>query len=415
MKPDWDALGVRPVDMLLPKPPYLNSRWPVVALDQYTSQPEEWLAAEGEIGEHPSTLRLVVPEAFLKDAEVRSQQVHQAMADYLSEDIFTPLEEGFVLVERLTQSGPRVGLVLAIDLEAYDYQPDSRSLIRATEETVLERIPPRLLIRERSALELSHVLLLIDDPEDSLLGPLYARREALKKLYDMPLLMGGGHIRGWQVREGLELAHALTRLKEKLPPDGLFLAVGDGNHSLAAAKASWEKQKKGLSAKERQRHPARFALAELINLHSPALLFEPIHRIAFDANLDRMMDILAPLKPRRANQAPDITLVTGEGDMPLMLSTHQDSLVAGEVQKLLDKAGLSLDYVHGEKALRDIRAASGGTGILMPDFPKNQLFPMVQRHGRLPRKTFSMGEANEKRFYMELRRLRSGQLFKNSC
>ncbi len=405
---DWRALGIRPADILIPKPEYLNSNWPVVALDQYTSQPEIWREAERRINGHPSTLRLVVPEAFLEETQERSRQVYQAMEDYLKRDLFTALKNSFVLVERQTQSGKRVGLVVTIDLEEYDYAPDSSSLIRATEQTVLERIPPRLLVREQSALEVSHVMVLLDDEEDSVLGPLYARRGILQQVYGIDLLMQGGRVSGWQVdgaEEHAQLAGALARLKSKLKPGELLYAVGDGNHSLAAAKASWEKQKQGLSEAERAGHIARYALVELVNLHSPALLFEPIHRIAFGADSSRLLEVLAPLGPEKASGAPDITLVAAEGDLPLKLA-KANGLVTDAVQRLLDKAKLPLDYVHGIEALRDIAKSQGGTGILMPDFPKNLLFPTVQQAGRLPRKTFSMGEANEKRFYLEARRIK---------
>ena len=408
---DWHRLGIRPGEILLPRAQYLNRFWPVVALDQYTSQPEVWLAAEREIGDHPSTLRLIVPEAFLKQTEARSRQVHQTMSSYLERDMFTPLQDSFVLVERQTQSGKRVGLVVMVDLEEDDYQPGSRSLIRATEETVLDRIPPRLAVREQSALELSHVMLLIDDPEDRLLGPLYERRQALPSVYDIALMMQGGHIKGWQVsdsRDQAQLAQTLTELKGQLAPGGLLLAVGDGNHSLAAAKASWEKQKKKLTLHQQQHHPARFALVEMVNLHSPALLFEPIHRMAFGVNRQRLLEVLTPLHPLGDQKTPDIVLIGGEEDLPLALDPPAGSLVTDAVQKLLDEAGLSLDYVHGTEALREIAAAQGGTGILMPDFPKDRLFPTVQQAGRLPRKTFSMGEANEKRFYLEARRIGPG-------
>jgi len=405
---DWRALGIRPADILIPRQPYLTSRWPVVALDQYTSQPEVWRAAEAQVGEAPSTLRLVVPEAFLEETEVRSEQVYQAMEDYLARDIFDTLQDSFVLVERQTQSGSRVGLVLTIDLEQYDYAPGSSALIRATEQTVLERIPPRLQVRERSALEISHVMLLVDDKADSLLGPLFQQRASLTPVYDLELLMDGGRVRGWQVdraQDHEQLNVALRALKDQVAPGGLLFAVGDGNHSLAAAKASWDKQKVGLSEGQREAHIARFALVELVNLHSPALLFEPIHRIAFGADSARLLQVLDPLGPREDQQAPDITLVGAQGDLPLKL-TRVKGLVTDAVQQLLDEARLPLDYVHGIQALRDIAASQGGTGILMPDFPKDQLFPTVQTAGRLPRKTFSMGEANEKRFYLEARKIR---------
>lgn len=408
MKIDWQPLGIAPADILLPREAYLNPHWPVVALDQYTSQPEIWQAVEREIGDAPSTLRLIVPEAFLDETEPRSRAVLEATADYLARDIFTPLQNSFVLVERSTQSGKRLGLVITIDLEAYEYRAGSQSLIRATEQTVLDRIPPRLIVREQSAIELPHAMVLVDDPGQSLIEPLYARRGSLPMVYDIELLMQGGHIRGWQVADEEDQAHiaqAILKLKEKLKPGDPLYAIGDGNHSLAAAKDAWENHKARLSPDEQQHHPARYAMVELVNLHCPALLFEPIHRVAFGVDRQKMLDVLAALEPAQDDKAPDIVLIDKAGDLPLKLRHLEGKLVVDAVQRLLDEAALPLDYVHGIEATRDIAAAQGGVGILMPDFPKDQLFPTVQREGRLPRKTFSMGEANEKRFYLEARRI----------
>lgn len=406
---DWSGLGIAPATFLLPKGAHLSNTWPIIACDQYTSQPELWQQADHAIGGQPSTLRLIVPEAFLEETPQRSQQVAQAMEDYLHQDILAPVPEGFVLVERTTQSGQRVGLVCTIDLEQYDYQEGSRSLIRATEQTVLERIPPRLQVREQAAIELSHVLLLIDDPQDALLGPLYAQRDSLELLYDIDLLMEGGRIRGWHVPQGPQaarLAQVLGERKRALAPGELLFAVGDGNHSLASAKAAWEKVKASLPLTAQQAHPARYAMVELMNLHSPALLFEPIHRAVFGSSLQAVRDVLAPLQPMEDAAAPDITLIAEGRDLPLRLPGAEGRLVTAAVQELLDQAKLELDYVHGEDALRGIIAGRQAVGILMPDFHKDLLFPTVQRDGRLPRKTFSMGEANEKRFYLEARKIR---------
>ena len=405
----WDKLGIRPGKILLPKGEYLNRLWPVVACDQYTSQPEVWEAVDREIGNIPSTLRLIVPEAFLAETRERSLAAAQAMSEYLKQDLFTALLDSFILVERRTQSGARLGLVALVDLEAYDYRPGSQSLIRATEETVLDRLPPRLQLREQAALELSHVMLLLDDPADSLLGPLYLARQSLPLVYDLPLLMAGGQIRGWRVAPGeasARVAEALGALLDRLSPGAPLFAVGDGNHSLAAAKAFWEAQKAGLTRAEQARHPARFALAELVNLRSPALLFEPIHRMAFGVGQEAVLEVLAPLGPVHQAEGFDIVLIGDKGDLPLALKNTGGQLITEALQRRLDEAALPLDYVHGEEALRQIAAQRGGTGILMPDFPKDQLFPVVRQYGRLPRKTFSMGEANEKRFYLEARRIR---------
>ncbi len=401
---DWRGLGIRPGTFYLPRQEHLNSHWPIIACDQYTSQPDIWKKAEQQVAGRPSTLRLIVPEAFLEDTEAITARVQQDMAAYLVEGVLEQQPEGFVLVERETQSGKRIGLVITIDLDEYDYQAGSTSLIRATEETVLSRIPPRQQVRKHAAVELSHVLLLVDDPQDALLGPLYQARDAMPPLYDIDLLMDGGHVRGWLVARDKEYAHlsrTLERLKAALKPGAPLFAVGDGNHSLAAAKAHWESIRGGLSFKQQETHPARFATVELINLHSEALLFEPIHRVVFDTTQQAVLDVLAPLTPERDPDNPDITLVGGGDDLPLRLPGAKGRLVTAAVQQLLDDANVSLDYVHGVAAARDIAVQHQGVGILMPDFQKDLLFPTVQKDGRLPRKTFSMGEANEKRFYLE--------------
>lgn len=400
---------IRPAQILLPKAAYLTAHWPVVALDQYTSQKEIWLQAEALIGTAPSTLRLILPEAFLDQAAMRGEAATKTMQEYLDRQLFDLYPDSFVLSLRHTQSGTRAGLVLCIDLEAYDYTPGSQSKIRATEETVLERIPPRQAVREQSALELSHVLLLVDDPMDSLLGPLVNKLSTLPLLYDLNLLMDGGRLQGFlvnQLQDHQHLASTLSRMEEAMKAGDLLLAVGDGNHSLAAAKASWEKQKQGLSEAQMLHHPARFALAELINLHSPALHFEPIHRLAFDATPQQVLNALKPLAPIPVDQGGDLTLIHQGSQQQHRLSQAGPGLLTQQIQALLDSAGFSLDYVHGVMALNDILKSSPGTGILMPDFKKDQLFPTVKQEGRLPRKTFSMGEANEKRFYMETRRIR---------
>lgn len=406
---DWRPLGIRPASFLLPSGQALSRLWPVIALDQYTSQPEVWREAEKEIGDAPSTLRLIVPEAFLSETEARSQAVAAAMKRYLADKVLAPTEEGFILVERETQSGKRVGMVMTIDLEAYDYHPGGRSLIRATEETVLDRIPPRLKVREQAPIELAHVMLLIDDPKDAVLGPLYQARQDLPLLYDLDLLMRGGHIKGWMIKEEAlqaRLAESLTRMKAALKDDELLYAVGDGNHSLASAKALWDKIKPGLSEAEKDSHPTRYAMVELVNLHSPALIFEPIHRVIFQQDQQALLRCLAPLKPAKDDKAPHITLVSKEGKLPLRLSLPESQLVLAAVQPLLDAEKYQIDYVHGEDATKEVALRHQGVGIILPEFQKPQLFPAVQRDGRLPRKTFSMGEANEKRFYLEARYIR---------
>ena len=405
---DWTSLGIRPARFLLPKPEHLNRFWPIIACDQYTSQPEIWEEADHQVGDRPSTLRLIIPEAFLDRTEELKQKALLAMEDYLARDLFTELPPGIILVERQTQSGTRLGLVVTVDLEEYEYLAGSRSLIRATEQTVMSRIPPRIKLRMQSAIELSHVLLVVDDREDTLLNRLAAMTGDFQLLYDLELLMQGGRIRGWHIGPGPAqemLAATLTALKAALPEQTPLYAVGDGNHSLAAAKANWMRVKGSLSPEEWETHPARFATVELTNLHSPAMVFEPIHRVVFGSSLQAIQEALAGLGPVLDQEAPDITLVAAGRKIPLALPGAQGRLVIDAVQEALDHAKFSLDYVHGDEALHEIVEKEGAVGILMPDFPKDALFPTVVKDGRLPRKTFSMGEANEKRFYLEARKI----------
>ncbi len=414
----WRYLGVAPGSMLLPAPRVDLRYWSVIACDQFTSQPEFWRQAEEEVGSRPSTLRMILPEAFLREGEAERESrilsIARTMEDYLAAGVFRESFDGMLLTERTTASGSRAGLLLCADLEAYDFKPGSRPLIRATEETVLSRLPPRLGIRERSALELSHVLLLVDDPEDTVIGQACARRDRLRQAYDIDLLMGGGRLRGWELQGGealREIFGALNRLRDRAGDGGMLFAVGDGNHSLAAAKAHWERLKPGLPPAARESHPARFAMAELVNLHSPALRFEAIHRAVFGVDRTRLLSLLEPLRPHPDAEAPDIVLAAREGDLPLRLSLPEGGSVLGAVQRLLDSPpdGAQfgeVDYVHGEEALRDLVRARGAAGLLLPAFRKGDLFRQVEAQGRLPKKAFSMGSANEKRFYMECRRIR---------
>lgn len=405
---DWTSLGIRPARFLLPNKEHLNRFWPIIACDQYTSQPEIWQEADRQIGEKPSTLRLIIPEAFLDRTEELNQKALSAMEDYLNRDLFTELPPGIILVERQTQSGRRLGLVVAVDLEEYEYLAGSRSLIRATEQTVMARIPPRIKLRMQSAIELSHVLLVVDDREDALLERLAAMTDDFQPLYDMDLLMQGGRIRGWHIGPGPAqemLVATLNALKDALPEHTPLYAVGDGNHSLAAAKANWMRIKGKINPGEWADHPARFATVELTNLHSPAMVFEPIHRVVFGSSQEAVEEALAGLEPVVSPEKADITLVAEGKELPLALPGARGRLVIDAVQEALDHAGFNLDYVHGDEALHEIVAKEGAVGILMPDFPKDLLFPTVVKNGRLPRKTFSMGEANEKRFYLEARKI----------
>lgn len=406
-------------ELLLPSPQVNPTAWACVACDQFTSQPEYWREAEALVGAQPSALKVILPEVDLARAGELIPQIHAHMRQYLSQGVLTPaVANGLILTERSTGSGARVGLVILLDLEAYDYRPGARTPVRATEGTILERIPPRLAVRRGAPLELSHVMMLMDDPMMSVVEPLYDRRATLTKLYDFPLMMNGGHLTGYAVTRPADIQavmEALAQLKARLTGD-LLLAVGDGNHSLATAKAYWEELKPTLTPAEQADHPARFAMVELENIHDDALIFEPIHRVLFGYDGDDLLQEMAAYAVMHgwslAGGAVEQTIdVVYEGkEVRLSVSGSPETLTVGTLQAFLDDwmpahPETRLDYVHGEAAARKLAAGENTVAFLLPAIAKNDLFPLVEKLGALPRKTFSLGEAHEKRYYMEARRL----------
>ena len=402
-------LCAQPGIFLLPRAGVNMEKWAVVACDQYTAQKDKWEQADAFVGNAPSALRLIIPEAYLDESDARVPKVQAAMEQYLNDGVLTEAVRGMVLLERTTQSGPRLGLVMTVDLEAYDFAKGAASLIRPTEGTIVSRIPPRQKVRRGAKLELAHVLLLCDDGLRTVIEPVYAKRDALRPLYDTELMLNGGHARGWAVEDEetlSQIANALRALQAKLPEGSILLAVGDGNHSLATAKAHWLEVKETLTAQERETHPARFAMVELNNIYDKALIFEPIHRVIFGRTGDEVLALLKDADLTPADENPDLMLVTPQGERAFRIGHPLHALPVGTVQQLLDKAAdLNLDYVHGDDAVREIVKKENAVGILLPPMPKEMLFPAVAKDGPLPRKTFSMGEANEKRYYMEARKI----------
>ncbi len=398
---------LRPGTFLLPGPEADLARWPVVACDQYTSQPEYWEKAAAFVGGAPSTLSLILPECQLAESGTLVPEIHGNMRRYLNEGIFSRQVSGFILIRRTIRTGDRWGLLVCVDLEQYDYAADSASAVRPTEGTIAARIPPRLAIRKGAPLELSHILLLADDPGQTLIEPLAARASALPLLYDTDLMEGGGHVTGWAVEDpALTDAFLATAQALAAKSGGLEFAVGDGNHSLATAKAHWLEVKETLTPEERESHPARFAMAELNNLHDPALVFEPIHRAVFDVPASRVREWLAPCAPVLDLEKPDLILVHEKGDLPLRITRPLHTLPVGTLQQLLDaQKDIRLDYIHGEEAVRQLVAEQHAVGILLSAIRKETLFPAVRKNGPLPRKAFSMGEAPEKRYYLEARKI----------
>lgn len=407
-------------DIYLPADGIDMHKWAVVACDQYTSQPEYWHEVEQLVGDAPSTLKLIYPEAFLSEGDARIDAINSEMARYLDEGVIQPRVHGFILTERECEYGARVGLIAPVDLEAYDFSVGSRSPIRATEGTILERIPPRVRIRRGAPIELPHIMMLLDDALRTVIEPLYEMRESLSKVYDFELMQGGGHIRGWAV-EGEAVEFVLGAMKELRERCGdIFIAVGDGNHSLATARQCWLDMRDSLTPEQREQHPARYALCELVNLHSEALVFEPVHRVLFGADMGQVLRDFSAwcerggMRMERGARAGHVfRFVNGRSDMTVTVSDPRHAIDVGTLQSFLDEwvklhPEVSMDFVHGEQALRELAAREDCCGILLQPMNKANLFPAVEQGGALPRKTFSMGEAHEKRFYLECRRITAG-------
>ncbi len=375
--------------------------WSVIACDQFTSDKKYWRELDEQIGDNPSTLRLVFPEVFLKDddGEERVKNINKKMEEYLKKGLFRKMDKGFVLVERSTRftQEKRYGIVLAIDLEEYSFSPKSSAKIRATEATVPERIPPRVKIRAGAKLELPHVMLLYNAKEEEILGDLSAEIPALETLYDFELNQGGGHLKGWFLPE--EKAKKITQNLYATAGDMLF-AVGDGNHSLATAKTCWDNIKKNLSEEEQKDHPARYALCEAVSIYSKALTFEPIHRFVLGMDAEKFISEFENKVNLKIKRTGNILSFTGDYDVVDALR-QTDGFIAEAL-----KRGGEVDYIHGEKELSElVNAATDRVGILFKAIEKDGFFQAVEKGGSLPRKTFSMGEGAEKRYYVECKEI----------
>ncbi len=419
----WEHLGLQGADILLPAGCDLN-RWAVVACDQFTSQPEYWRRAEEIVGEAPSALRLMLPEGMLGEADVegRISDINAAMDDYLRRDLFTLHPDAMFYIERTQSDGLiRRGVIAAVDLECYDFTPGSGALIRATEETVMERIPPRVRVRENAPLELPHAMLLIDDPDRRCIEPLTA--EYMEPLYDFRLMLGGGRLRGWKMRTEQQerfaanlcglTAPGVTGEKYGLPDaPPLLFAVGDGNHSLAAAKTCYEQQKRETA--DWQSLPSRYALAEIVNLHDRSLRFEAIHRVVFDVDPAHLLYSLHRFYPdchEGEGTGHLITYAWAKKTGVITVPHPAMQLSVGTLQSFLDdytaRYGGRVDYIHGAAATKELGRQPGNIGFCLDALGKDQLFKTVMADGVLPRKTFSMGKAEDKRYYLEARQIRS--------
>ncbi len=417
----------KPADILLPKSADIE-KWAVIACDQYTSEPEYWAETEKIVGAYPSALRLILPEIYLSDDNVsnRISAINHTMADYLADGAFEEYTNSYFYVERIQSDGKlRQGIVGMIDLEQYDYTKGSNSPVRATEATVLERIPPRVKVRENAPIELPHIMILIDDEDKTVIEPISAVKDVSKPLYSSSLMQGGGSIKGYLVSESYarKVESALVKLGDKhnfetkygmAGASPLVYAVGDGNHSLATAKAFYERLKAENPDKDLSRHPARYALAEIVNLHSEALQFEAIHRIITDVNtsdlISKMTQALSLSETCTSSNSQSFICVEGDSEKTYYINSPTANLTVGSLQAFLDEylkgSGAKIDYIHGADTLRRLAGKKNSIGFILPDMSKSELFPTVIKDGVLPRKTFSMGRAADKRYYIECRKIR---------
>ena len=424
MNNQWPGFG--PADILLPQNCDL-SLWSVVACDQYTSQNDYWERVAQTVGDAPSTLKLILPESQLEDGhfEEHVADINRTMDEYLEQGLFRTLPNALIYVERwLDNKKLRRGLVGVVDLECYDYNAGSSSLIRATEGTVITRLPPRVAVRRNASLELPHIMVLVDDPDKQLIEHLTYETDRMEEVYDFDLMERGGHITGYLVPEDLqadvcEILNTLARphdFARKYDAKGkpvLLFAIGDGNHSLAAAKAAYEEKKQHTPQEQWADLPARYALVELVNLHDESLEFEPIHRVCFDVDPDELMkDFLAAYPGAHYGDGDGHTITyvfdTEVGKITIPKPTAQ--LPVGTLQEFLDQWMQThsgrIDYVHGDDVTWELGRKPGNIGFLLPAMGKDELFKTVIFDGALPRKTFSMGEAHDKRFYLEARKIK---------
>ena len=394
-------------------------KWAVVACDQFTSQPEYWQRVEQLVGEEPSAFRLILPEAQLSDGHTEEHiaNINEAMLAYQKNQVFQEYPDAMIYLERVQSDGRiRRGVIGKIDLDEYDYSPDSTSLVRATEGTVLERIPPRQAVRRGASLELPHIMLLIDDPDNTVIGPLADSAKAGQCgdiVYDFDLMEGGGHAKSWLMTDAQKASveEALEKLMDRSGGDHpLLFAMGDGNHSLASAKAHYEEEKaKGLPSAAL----SKYALVEVVNLYDDALEFEPIHRVLFDVNPEDVLAELAAAYPgthEGDGEGHSIRYAWEKGEGILTIPQPKAQLEVGTLQTFLDdylkQKGGRIDYVHGDDITIELGKKPGCLGLLLPAMDKNDLFRSIAADGPLPRKTFSMGHAADKRYYIEARKIK---------
>ena len=400
-------------------------KWSVVACDQYTSEPEYWNEVKNIVGNEPSTLNLTLPEIYLEDnnVEERITNINKNMRDMLDNNLFNEYQNSMIYLERTQNDGKvREGLIGIVDLEEYSYEKGSQTLIRATEKTVIERIPPRVKVRENALLELPHIMILIDDERKNIIESLKNKVTDTDIVYDFNLMQKGGHIKGYKLNDSTinEVIDKIGQLAEKdyfekkydVKDKGILLfAMGDGNHSLATAKACYENLKKTMKEKEYLNHPARYALVELVNLHSDALEFEAIHRVIFNTNVNDLINSLYKFYNINENgNGQKFELITKDFDKVLYIENPKSNIAVGSIQLFLDEYLKNhegkIDYIHGEETTKEMGSKVNNVAFIFDAMDKNDLFKTVILDGALPRKTFSMGHSYDKRYYLEARKIK---------
>lgn len=395
--------------ILLPKEGIDMNAWAVIACDQFTSQLDYWDDVEKIVADKASTLRMMFPEAYLGkvNEEEYISKTNKTIEQYLVDGTLVDQGECFILVDRSTPDVKRrLGLIISIDLEDYSYQKGVKSLIRASEATIVERIPPRLKIRQDASVELPHILFLFDDKKRAIIENLYANREHFEKVYDFDLMKNGGHIKGYKIKDTAPIINQFENLLKE-NNNGLLFIVGDGNHSLATAKAHWDKIKVSLNEKERVNHPARYALVEALNIYDEGLIFEPIHRVVFNPDNDFINGLKQSLKG--CNKSYIYSLANGKEEISIPSSGPEAYEI---VQTYIDSyfknhSNTSVDYIHDESHTIEVaKAHRGSVAIIMPALSKDDIFAYIAKNKVLPRKAFSMGHAVEKRYYLESKRIK---------
>lgn len=411
-------------NILLPKNTDMT-KWSVVACDQYTSEPEYWKEVESIVGNNPSTLNLTLPEVYLESDNVneRITKINDNMDKLLNKGFFTELPNSMIYVERTQSDGKvREGLIGAVDLEDYSYELGSKTLIRATEKTVIERIPPRVKVRENASLELPHIMILIDDEKKEIIENLKSKVTPSDIVYDFDLMQNGGHIKGYKLNDNT-MDEVLNKLESLADEDNfkkkynitdkkvLLFAMGDGNHSLATAKACYENLKKKIGLEKALKSKARYALVELVNLHSTALEFEAIHRVLFNIDKEKLLNSLYNYyKINEEGNGQEFTLVVDNTLKPLYIENPKSNIAVGSIQMFLDdylkENEGKIDYIHGEETTKELSNKETNIGFIFKPMQKEELFKTVIIDGVLPRKTFSMGHAYDKRYYLEARKIK---------